>query len=81
MLGGRKVDLPTPQDLSIYFRQEVVETAEVQYAAWPDSVEIHAGCCKNICRRWLVAREYEDFLRDLLDAIENILSEISNEKG
>jgi predicted nucleotidyltransferase len=33
MLGGRKVDLRTPQDLSIYFRQEVVETAEVQYAA------------------------------------------------
>jgi len=33
MLGGRKVDLRTPQDLSKYFRQEVVETAEVQYAA------------------------------------------------
>ena len=33
MLGGRKVDLRTPQDLSIYFRQEVVDNAEVQYAA------------------------------------------------
>jgi len=29
---GRKVDLRTPQDLSRYFRQEVMESAEVQYA-------------------------------------------------
>lgn len=32
-LGGRKVDLRTPQDLSPYFRDEVVRTAEVQYVA------------------------------------------------
>jgi len=31
-LIGRKVDLRTPQDLSRYFRQEVIENAEVQYA-------------------------------------------------
>jgi predicted nucleotidyltransferase len=31
-LIGRKVDLKTPQDLSRYFRQEVLESAEVQYA-------------------------------------------------
>ncbi len=31
-LIGRKVDLRTPQDLSRYFRQEVLENAEVQYA-------------------------------------------------
>ncbi len=31
-LMGRKVDLRTPQDLSRYFRQEVLENAEVQYA-------------------------------------------------
>ncbi|MEK7679634.1 MAG: nucleotidyltransferase, partial [Deltaproteobacteria bacterium] len=30
---GRKADLRTPQDLSRYFRKEVVESAEVQYAA------------------------------------------------
>lgn len=29
---GRKVDLRTPADLSRYFRQEVLESAEVQYA-------------------------------------------------
>ncbi len=29
---GRKVDLRTAQDLSRYFRDEVVERAEVQYA-------------------------------------------------
>jgi predicted nucleotidyltransferase len=29
---GRKVDLRTPQDLSRYFRQEVIDEAEVQYA-------------------------------------------------
>lgn len=29
---GRKVDLKTPQDLSRYFRTEVVAGAEVQYA-------------------------------------------------
>jgi hypothetical protein len=33
LLGGRKVDLRTPQDLSRYFRDEVLRTAEVQYAA------------------------------------------------
>lgn len=33
MLGGRKVDLRTPRDLSRYFRAEVMARAEVQYAA------------------------------------------------
>jgi len=32
LLGGRKVDLRTPEDLSRYFRQEVLRKAEVQYA-------------------------------------------------
>ena len=31
-LLGRKVDLRTAGDLSRYFRQEVIETAKVQYA-------------------------------------------------
>jgi len=31
LFGGRKVDLLTPQDLSLYFRDKVVESAEVQY--------------------------------------------------
>ena len=30
-LLGRKVDLRTPQDLSRYFREEVLNSAEVQY--------------------------------------------------
>lgn len=30
-LAGRRVDLRTPQDLSRYFRQEVLEQASVQY--------------------------------------------------
>lgn len=29
---GRKVDIRTAEDLSRYFRQQVVESAEVQYA-------------------------------------------------
>jgi len=29
---GRKVDMRTPEDLSPYFRQEVVNSAEIQYA-------------------------------------------------
>ncbi len=33
LFGGRKVDLRTPQDLSRYFRDEVIASAEVQYAA------------------------------------------------
>lgn len=33
LLGGRKVDLRTAQDLSRYFRDDVVATAEVQYEA------------------------------------------------
>jgi predicted nucleotidyltransferase len=32
LLGGRRVDLRTPGDLSRYFRDEIVQTAEVQYA-------------------------------------------------
>lgn len=32
-LLGKKVDLRTSGDLSRYFRQEVVDTAQVQYAA------------------------------------------------
>ena len=31
MFEGRRVDLRTPEDLSQYFRQEVLDTAEVQY--------------------------------------------------
>jgi predicted nucleotidyltransferase len=33
LLNGRKVDLRTPHDLSRHFREEVLRTAEVQYAA------------------------------------------------
>jgi uncharacterized protein len=29
---GRKVDMRTAEDISRYFRQEVIETAEVKYA-------------------------------------------------
>jgi predicted nucleotidyltransferase len=29
--GGRRVDLRTPEDLSRYFRQQVIQEAEVQY--------------------------------------------------
>src|SRR5215475_13297787 len=32
LLGGQRVDLQTVEDLSPYFRDEVVQTAEVQYA-------------------------------------------------
>lgn len=32
-LGGRTVDLRTPEDLSPYFRSQVIAEAEVQYAA------------------------------------------------
>ena len=31
LLGGRRVDLRTPEDLSRYFRDEVVREAAVQY--------------------------------------------------
>ena len=32
-LGGKKVDVRTPEDLSRLFRNEVLRTAEVQYVA------------------------------------------------
>ena len=32
-LGGKKVDVRTPEDLSRHFRNEVVRMAEVQYVA------------------------------------------------
>jgi predicted nucleotidyltransferase len=31
LLRGRKVDLRTPRDLSRYFRDEVLRTAQVEY--------------------------------------------------
>jgi len=31
LLGGRKVDMRTPDDLSRYFRSEVMASAETQY--------------------------------------------------
>lgn len=31
ILGGRKVDLRTPEDLSRYFREDVLREAQVQY--------------------------------------------------
>lgn len=31
LLGGRKVDMRTPQDLSRYFREEVIATSEELY--------------------------------------------------
>jgi len=31
LLDGRKVDLRTPEDLSRYFRQQVLDEAEMQY--------------------------------------------------
>ena len=33
MFSGRKVDLRTPQELSRHFRDEVIRTAVIQYAA------------------------------------------------
>jgi uncharacterized protein len=33
LLGGRRIDLRTPRELSRYFRDEVVRAAQVQYAA------------------------------------------------
>lgn len=33
LLGGRRVDLRTAQDLSEHFRGEVLQSAQVQYAA------------------------------------------------
>lgn len=32
IFGGRSVDIRTAEDLSPYFRQDVVESAEIQYA-------------------------------------------------
>jgi hypothetical protein len=33
LMGGAKIDLRTPAELSRYFRDEVIATAETQYAA------------------------------------------------
>ena len=33
IFGGQKVDLRTPEDLSKYFRQQVLSAAKVKYAA------------------------------------------------
>jgi len=32
LFGGRKVDLRTPEDLSRYFRQEVLDRADIRHA-------------------------------------------------
>ncbi|GAB4174135.1 MAG: nucleotidyltransferase [Geothermobacteraceae bacterium] len=33
IFGGRKVDLRTPEDLSRYFREDVLKHAEIKYAS------------------------------------------------
>ena len=33
VFGGRKIDLRTPEDLSRYFRRQVMKTAKVTYAS------------------------------------------------
>ena len=33
LLAGRRIDLRTPEELSSYFRDEILRTAHVQYAA------------------------------------------------
>ena len=33
LMGGRKVDLRTPRELSRHFRDEILRNAQVQYAA------------------------------------------------
>lgn len=33
LLGGYRIDMRTPEDLSRYFRGDVLRTAELQYAA------------------------------------------------
>lgn len=35
LFGGRKIDLRTPEDLSRYFREDVLREAEVQYTLLP----------------------------------------------
>jgi predicted nucleotidyltransferase len=40
---GRKVDLNTPQDLSIYFRQRVLAEAESLYDAQLQDAQTHAA--------------------------------------
>lgn len=42
LFRGRRVDLRTLEDLSPYFRQEVLATAEVQYAQGSDSDSEHS---------------------------------------
>jgi predicted nucleotidyltransferase len=47
LLGGRKVDLRTPNELSRYFREEVLSTASVQYAKGrPRTLAAHVGRVK-----------------------------------
>ena len=47
LLGGRQVDLRTAGDLSRYFRDEVMRTAEVQYAAVHEDGELEEAVTCN----------------------------------
>ncbi len=58
---GRKVDLRTPQDLSRYFRQEVVDSAEVQYA------ERNVGMTFDFVRHLI---EHPDIINTITDGAE-----------
>lgn len=49
LLGGKKVDLRTTRDLSRYFRDEVVRTAEVQYARWRSGARSAHDCGGGKC--------------------------------
>lgn len=49
LLGGRKVDLRTAEDLSPYFRGEVVRTAQARYAAGCFDPAAAHGACSSAC--------------------------------
>ena len=46
---GRKVDLRTPEDLIPYFRQDVLDTAEVQYARRGETGTVRSSGAVRAC--------------------------------
>ena len=49
LLEGRKIDLRTPNELSVYFRDRVMAEAVVQYDSnwWFNPIAPYAGCSKG----------------------------------
>jgi hypothetical protein len=64
-LGGRRIDLRTPKDLSRYFRDEVVRSAALLYEATGGGLELALGSSQAVWSEAKASRRLKPALQGL----------------